>query len=113
MSNIFQKLGIGIADAGKWIVEAVKSIVSLAVKVEAILVAELPLEKEFVSGLTTVVADVEAFILATDTAVTATGLNFAADSKAYADLLTLISDFKKLAPIVEEALAALKTAEAK
>ncbi len=108
MSNILQKLGIGVADFGKWIAGAIKDTVDLAMKVEKILKAEKPLEEPFVSGLSTVIADVEALIAASNLAVTASGLNFAADSKAYQEFVTLIADFKKLAPVVEEAVSILE-----
>jgi hypothetical protein len=108
MSNIFQKLGVGIADFGKWLAAAITDTVHLAEKVEQILKAEKPLEQPFVSALSTVVADVEAIIGASSTAVTADGFNFPADSQVYSDFLNLIADFKKLAPIVEEAIDALK-----
>lgn len=108
MSNIFQKLGVGIADCGKWLATAISDTVHLAERVEQILKAEKPLEAPFVSGLSTVVADVEALISASQTAVTADGLNFPADSKVYSEFLTLIADFKKLAPVVEEAIDALE-----
>jgi hypothetical protein len=108
MSNIFQKLGVGIADFGKWLAEAISDTVHLAERVETILKDEKPLEQPFISGLSTVVADVEALITASDAAVTADGLNFPADSKVYSDFLTLIADFKKLAPVVEEAIDILE-----
>jgi hypothetical protein len=108
MSNIFTKLGIGIADFGKWVATAITDTVSVAVKIEKVLKAEQPLEQPFVSGLSTVVADVEALIAASSTAVTATGLNFSADTKVYQEFLTLIDDFKKFAPIVEQAVSILE-----
>lgn len=107
MSNIFVKLGIGLAGVGKWIADAVTSVVNLTVKVETLLKAEKPLEAPFVVGLSTVVADVEALIAASTTAVSSDGLNFPADSKVYSAFLTLISDFKTFAPVVEEAIAIL------
>jgi hypothetical protein len=106
--NIFQKLGVQVADIGKWIARAVTTVIGLAVRVEKILKSEKPLEKPFISGLSTVVADVEALIAASEGALTADGLNFAADSKVYSDFLTLVNDFKSLAPIVEQALAILE-----
>ena len=106
--NIFEKLGVGIADFGKWFAGAVKTIIGIAARVEAILRAEKPLEKPFIAGLSTVVADLEALVAASQTAVSADGLNFAADSTVYRDFLTLIEDFRKLAPVVEEALAILE-----
>ncbi|MGA8111078.1 MAG: hypothetical protein WBD46_20815 [Acidobacteriaceae bacterium] len=106
--NVFQKLGVKIADFGKWFASAVKGVVGLALRVESILKSEKPLEQPFIAGLSTVVADVEALIAASEGAVTADGLNFSADSKVYSGFLTLISDFKKLAPVVEEALAILE-----
>lgn len=106
--NIFQKVGVKVADFGKWFAGEVKTIVGLALRVETILKSEKPLQKPFISGLSTVVADVEAVIAASETALTADGLNFAADSKAYADFVTLIDDFRKLAPIVEQAVAILQ-----
>jgi hypothetical protein len=108
MSNILKKLGIGVVDFGKWVATAIKDTVSLAAKVEAILKAEQPLAKPFVAGLSTVVADVEALIAASSTAVSATGLNFAADTAVYKEFVTLVSDFQKLAPIVEQAISALE-----
>jgi len=106
--NIFQKLGVKIADFGKWFAGEVKTIVGLALRVESILKSEKPLEKPFISGLATLVADVEALIAASEGAVTADGLNFSADSKVYTDFLSLVDDFKKLAPIVEQAIAILE-----
>jgi len=113
--NIFQKLGVKVADFGKWFAASVKGIVGLAVRVESILKSEKPLEQPFVAGLSTVVADVEALIAASEGAITSDGLSFSADSKVYSGFLTLISDFQKLAPVVEQALAILegKTATAK
>jgi hypothetical protein len=108
MSNIFQKLGVGIADIGKWLASAVSDTIHLAERIEQILKAAKPLEQPFVSGLSTVIGDVEALIAAADSAVTSDGLNFPTDSKVYSDFLTLIADFKKLAPVVEQAIAALE-----
>ena len=109
--NIFQKTGVKIADFGKWLAGEVKNIVGLALRIENILKSEKPLEKPFISGLSTVVADVEALITASEGALTANGLNFAADSKVYSDFVTLIDDFKKLAPVVEQAIAILEGKE--
>jgi len=106
--NVFQKLGVKIADFGKWFAGAVKSVIGLALRVEKILKSEKPLEQPFIAGLSTVVADVEALIAASEGAITADGLNFAADSKVYADFMTLIDDFRKLAPVVEQAIALLE-----
>jgi hypothetical protein len=55
-----------------------------------------------------VVADVEALIASSSAAVTADGLNFPADSQVYRQFLTLIADFKNLAPVVEQAVTILK-----
>lgn len=104
MSNIFQKVGVGLADVGKWIADAVKTVTGLASRVENILKSEKPLEAPFVAGLSAVVADLEALVAAAEAAVTSDGLNFPADSKVYTEFLTLISDFKKFAPVVEEAI---------
>jgi len=106
--NIFQKLGVKIVDFGKWFAGAVKSIVGLAVRVEKLLQSEKPLEQPFIAGLSTVVADVEALIAASQGALTADGLNFSADSKVYSGFVTLVDDFGKLAPVVEQALAILE-----
>jgi len=106
--NIFQKLGVKIVDFGKWLGGAVKSVIGLAIRVESILKSEKPLQKPFIASLSTVVADVEALIAASEGAFTADGLNFSADSKVYTGFVTLIDDFKKLAPVVEEALAILE-----
>lgn len=106
--NIFQKLGVQVADFGKWIAHAVTAVAGLARRVEKILQSEKPLEKPFISGLSTVVSDVETLIAASQGALTADGLNFSADSKVYSGFLTLISDFQKLAPVVEQALAILE-----
>lgn len=106
--NIFQKVGVKIADFGKWFAGAIKTIVGLAIRIERILKSEKPLEQPFIAGLSTVVADVEALIAAAETALNADGLNFAADSKVYSQFVTLIDDFRKLAPVVEEAIAILE-----
>ncbi len=112
MSNIFTKLGIGVADFAKWIASAIKDTVSLSQKVQKILAAEKPLGKPFVQGLSVVVADVEALIASSSTAVSASGLNFSADTQTYQRFVTLIADFKKLAPVVEEAVSILEGAPA-
>ncbi|MFZ0631901.1 MAG: hypothetical protein WA399_21165 [Acidobacteriaceae bacterium] len=106
--NVFQKIGVKIADFGKWFAGAVKSVIGVAVRVEQILKSEKPLEQPFIAGLSTVVSDVEALIAASEGALTSNGLNFAADSKVYSDFVTLIDDFKKLAPVVEQAIAILE-----
>ncbi len=108
MSNIFKKIGVGLADAAKWIATTVKDVVGLAAKVEKVLSAAKPLEQPFISGLSTVIGDVEALLTDASNAVTAEGLNIAADSKTYQDFVKLIDDFKTLAPVVEEALAILE-----
>lgn len=107
--NILKKLGIKIVDFGKWFAGAVSAVAGLAVRVEKILRSEQPLEKPFIAGLSTVVADIEALVLASQGALSADGLNFAADSKVYSGFVTLIEDFKKLAPVVEEAIAILES----
>jgi hypothetical protein len=108
MTNILKKLGVGVADFGKWFAGAVEDTVKLSAKIEAILKAEQPLQAPFVSGLATVVADVEALIAGSSAAISADGLNFPADSKVYQQFLTLIADFKKLAPVASQALAILE-----
>jgi|SRR5271154_3877799 len=108
MSNIFKKLGIGVADFGKWFAGAIKETASVAAKVNTILKAEQPLETPFVAGLSSVIADVEALIASSATAVGASGLNFPADSQVYQQFLTLIADFRKLAPVVEAGVNTLK-----
>lgn len=107
--NILQKLGIKIADFGKWFAGVVTGVVGLAVRVEKILRSERPLEKPFIAGLSTVVADVEALIVSSQGALTADGLNFSADSTVYSGFVTLVNDFKKLAPVVEQAIAILES----
>jgi len=106
--NILQKMGSKIADFGKWFAGEVKSVAGLALRIETILKSEKPLEKPFVSGLSTVVADLETLVTASQGAVTADGLNFAADSKVYTDFITLVDDFRKLAPVVEQAISILE-----
>jgi hypothetical protein len=106
--NVFQKIGVKIADFGKWFAGSIAEIIGLSVRVEKILQSEKPLEKPFIAGLSTVVADVEALIADSQGALTADGLNFSADSKVYAGFVTLVDDFKKLAPVVEQAIAILE-----
>jgi len=106
--NVFQKIGIKIADFAKWFGSAVGSIIGLALRVETILKSEKPLEKPFIAGLSTVIADVEALLADSQGAISADGLNFSADSKVYSGFLTLLDDFRKLAPVVEEAVAILE-----
>jgi hypothetical protein len=109
--NILKKVGVKVADFGKWLAGEITSIVGLALRIEHVLKAEKPLEKPFIQGLSIVVADVEALIAASETALNANGLNFSADSKVYSGFVTLIDDFKKLAPIVEQAIAILEGKE--
>jgi hypothetical protein len=106
--NIFQKIGVKIADFAKWFAGAVSTVIGLSVRVEKILQSEKPLEKPFIAGLSTVVADVEALIADSEGALTADGLNFSADSKVYSGFVTLVDDFRKLAPVVEQAIAILE-----
>ena len=106
--NVFEKIGVKVADFGKWFAHAVTSVVGLATRVESILRSEKPLEQPFISGLSTVVSDVESLIASAQGAVTADGFNFSADSKVYAGFVTLVDDFKKLAPVVEQAIAILQ-----
>lgn len=106
--NIFQKIGVKIADFGKWFASAIGAIIGLSIRVEKILQSEKPLEKPFIEGLSTVVADVEALIAASEGALTSDGLNFSADSKVYSGFVTLVDDFKKLAPVVEQAISILE-----
>ena len=103
--NIFQKMGLKIADFAKWFAASIAEVVGLALRVESILKSEKPLEKPFIAGLSTVVADVEALIASSQGALTSDGLNFSADSKVYSSFVTLIDDFRKLAPVVEQAIA--------
>lgn len=107
-NNILKKIGIGIEDVSKWVATAVKDVVSLTTKVEKVLNASKPLEQPFITGLATVVGDVEALLADADGAVTASGMNFAADSKTFQDFMKLIDDFKNLAPIVNEAIQILE-----
>jgi len=109
--NILQKVGVKVADFGKWLAGEIKSVVGLALRIEHILQSEKPLEKPFIQGLSTVVADVETLIAASEGALSANGLNFSADSKVYSGFVTLIDDFKKLAPVVEQAIAILEGKE--
>jgi hypothetical protein len=106
--NVFQKIGVKIADFAKWFASSIAAIIGLSVRVEKVLQSEKPLEKPFIEGLSTVVADVEGLIAASEGALTADGLNFSADSKVYAGFVTLVDDFKKLAPVVEQAIAILE-----
>ena len=106
--NTMKKIGAKVVDFGKWLAGEIKSVVGLAIRIEHVLQSEKPLEKPFIQGLSTVVADVEALIVASEGALNANGLNFAADSKVYSELVTLIDDFRKLAPVVEQALAILE-----
>ncbi len=106
--NIFQKMGVKVAEFGKWVAHAVSAVVGMAARIETILKSEKPLEKPFISGLSTVVADLEALVTGCEGALTADGLNFAADSQVYKEFLTLVNDFRNLAPVVEQALAILE-----
>jgi len=109
--NILKKVGVKVADFGKWLAGEIKEAVGLALRIEHILQSEKPLEKPFIQGLSTVVADVEALIAASEGALNADGLNLAADSKVYSGFVTLIADFRKLAPVVEQAVAILEGKE--
>lgn len=110
MKNVFESLGVGLADVGKWIAGASKEIAGIATKVKAVLQAEKPLEQEFVEGVSEFVADVEAFASVASGAATAQGLNFPADSAAYNALVKVIADAKALVPVVEKAISVAKSA---
>jgi len=108
MTNIFKKLGVGIVDFAKWLAGAVQETAHLSAKIQQILKAAQPLEAPFVAGLSSIVADVEALIAASTAAVSANGLNFPADSKAYEQFLNLIADFRKMVPIAAQAIQILE-----
>jgi hypothetical protein len=108
MSNIFKKLGIGIADFGKWFAGAAQETANLSAKIQKVLSSTRPLEAPFVAGLASVISDVEALLAASTAAVSADGVNFPADSQAYQQFLTLIADFRKLAPVATAAIQALE-----
>lgn len=108
MSNIFEKIGVGLTDVGNWVADAAKFVVGIASKVKTILSAEKALEPAFINGLSTVVADVESLISLSEGIVAGGDLHLVAGTPAYNEFLKLISDFKALTPIVEEGIAALK-----
>jgi hypothetical protein len=108
MSNLFQKLGVGVSDFGKWLATAVKDTVSIASRIEKILKAEQPLAKPFVSSLSTVVAERRG----------ADRLLRIRPLRKGSQLLRRLADlpavrhphrrFQKLAPVVEEAVSILE-----
>lgn len=102
MSNIFQKIGVGIEDVGSWFNDAVKAVVGVASKIKAILESGKQLEQPFINGVSTIVADVESLIALSESAVTSGAVNFPADSAAYNEFLKLVNDFKSLIPVVEQ-----------
>jgi hypothetical protein len=106
--NPFSAIGRGIADAAKFVAHAVALVMGTAKRVEYVLAQGQPLEKPFVSALSTVVYDVEDLLAEAESAVTADGLNFAADSAAYQRFLKMINDFKALAPLAEDAIAVIE-----
>lgn len=106
--NPFKAIATGLADVGKFVAHAVAMVIGTAKRVEYVLTNATPLEKPFVSALSTVVYDVEDVISEAEAAVTADGLNFAADTQAYQKFMKLLADFKALAPLAEDALAVIE-----
>lgn len=108
MRNPFVYIGRGIADVAKAFAHAVATIFGLAGKIRYILKQQAPLDKPFIDGLTNLIADIEALLSEAQTAFTDAGLNFPADSAAYASFLKLTADAKALVPIVEDELAIIE-----
>jgi prophage DNA circulation protein len=110
MANFIEKAASGVAEVSKKIVSIIRETLTIAAKVEKVLKAEKPLQPSFIAGVSSVIADVESLAAFVGPAVSSNGLNFAADSKVYEQFIILIDDFRKLTPVVEEAVTLLKAA---
>lgn len=108
-SSVWDAIGVAEAKLGEWLAEAKTAVTGLTGKVTTLFAAEEKLAPEVVTGVQTVFADLEALIPLAETATTGQGVNWPADSAAYAAYLKLVADVKKLAPDVEAGIAAIKT----
>lgn len=101
--NIFTDIEKGLLAAGKFIL-------GIEGKATKVLSAAEKVSPELIAEIDTTLTDVEAFASLAAGAAVADGLNFPADSAAYAALMKVIADVKSLGTSFSEAIAALKAA---
>jgi hypothetical protein len=100
MANPLTDVENALVTAGKWIAGASAAVTKL-------FAAEKKLAPATVSAVTTFVADVESLVALAAPAAGASGLNFAADSAAYAQFLVVKNDVVTLASVIEADLKAI------
>lgn len=100
MGNPFTEVENALVTAGKWIAGASTAVATL-------FAAEKKLAPATVAAVTKFVADVESLVALSATSVGAQGINFAADSAAYAQFLVVKGDVVSLAAVIEADIKAL------
>ena len=82
-------------------------VASIASKAEALVTKAEKIEPAVANALTGVVSKTEAFLAAATPAVAGEGLNFPADSVAYAAFVALVGEWQSVASTIEAAFKAL------
>ncbi len=95
-----------IADAEKDINIAEVWVTKISSFVKTLVTREKALAPEVAGAFLTLAADCEEFLAAATPAVAGEGLNFPADSVAYAAFVKLVGDFQAIAAVVKDAAKA-------
>lgn len=108
-SAVWNAIGVAEEKLGAWLSEGTAAVSGLTGKITNLFNQEEKLAPNLVTGVQTIVKDLEDLIPLAETATTGQGVNWPADSAAYQQYLKLIADVKTFAPQVEAAVAALKS----
>lgn len=110
MANIFQEISGFLKDGASDIAKGVAWIGNIGKKVEAIFQEGAKLEPQTAADVVLVIGDVENLATLSAGAVGAEGINFAADSAAYAAFQKLLTDLKTLGTNLKGDVASLEQA---
>lgn len=99
MANPFEEVSGALLKAGSFLL-------GIGKRAEQLFTREKALAPEAVQATITVFSDLESFIALSAPAAGAEGLNFAADSAAYAAFLKLVADSKAFVSVAEQAIKA-------
>lgn len=102
MSNPFISIENALLKAGSFLL-------GLEEKAAAIFTAEKAVAPDAAAAAVTLFSDVESFISLAAPAAGASGLNFAADSAAYAAFLKIVADAKSFVAVAQSVLTAAET----
>jgi hypothetical protein len=108
MSDIFQKIGGAVEDAGKDVAKGVEWVAHLYTVVESKLKVIEKDEPALVASVSDLVIKGEAFLAATAPAITDEGLSIPADSAAFAALKAFLASFEQAAAALKQVIAAAK-----